>query len=232
MLLLQQKRVFMQKNLEKLIKFSLFKEITEQELIKIIGCFRGKLKNYEKEATVIELGEHLSHLYIVVSGEIFIYQQTYENETHLVSIFKEGQALGELFLCSNNKDSHYTFAKAKTSCTILELDYQMVLQSCASACSCHSKFIKNLLEMVSLQAIDSNEKVVILSFRHIRDRLIFYLNLLVSKQGNKIVCLPFSKTKLAEYLCVNRSALMRELSKMEQENLLKIKDKYIMLPPF
>ena len=64
-----------------------------------------------------------------------------------------------------------------------------------------------------------NQKVRILSQKGLRDRILFYLDTL-PKDKNGFVKIPFTRTALAEYLGVNRSALSREIGRMQNENLL------------
>ena len=52
-----------------------------------------------------------------------------------------------------------------------------------------------------------------------RDRILIYLGTL-PKDKNSFVKIPFTQTALAEYLGVNRSALSRELGRMQNEGLL------------
>ena len=71
-----------------------------------------------------------------------------------------------------------------------------------------------------------NQKVRILSQKSQRDRILIYLGTL-PKDKNDFVKIPFTKTALAEYLGVNRSALSRELGRMQNEGLLVIDGKKI-----
>ena len=41
--------------------------------------------------------------------------------------------------------------------------------------------------------------------------------------------LPFSLLKLANYLCIDRSAMMREIKKMKEEELIAIEGKRVTL---
>ena len=47
-----------------------------------------------------------------------------------------------------------------------------------------------------------------------------YLNSIAAEKQTKTVILPMSYTTLAEYLSVDRSAMMREMRKMREEGLI------------
>ncbi len=94
-------------------------------------------------------------------------------------------------------------------------------------CDCHLRFVENLTGLLALKTRRMLAKVEILSTGALRQRILTCLRLVgQSPQGKRsgsggyTVELPFNKTELAEFLCVNRSALMRELSRMREEGIL------------
>lgn len=66
-----------------------------------------------------------------------------------------------------------------------------------------------------------NRKLVILSQRSIRDKLMAYLVWQSELQHAMDFEIPFNRDELADFLCVNRSALSREISKMADERIIE-----------
>jgi CRP-like cAMP-binding protein len=64
------------------------------------------------------------------------------------------------------------------------------------------------------------EKIVIQSKTTIREKILAYLSLLAEQQDSRYVTLPITKTAMAGFLSVNRSAMMRELSNMKKEGII------------
>ena len=62
----------------------------------------------------------------------------------------------------------------------------------------------------------------VLSRRSIRDKLLCYFSLLAARSGGSDFSLPFSLSALADYISADRSAMMRELKKMREEDLLSV----------
>ena len=79
------------------------------------------------------------------------------------------------------------------------------------------------------KAIALSERVEILSRRTIRDKLSAYFLLQSLKNGEETINLPFSYSALGEYICADRSAMMRELRKMKEDGLLQTKGRQIFL---
>ena len=64
-------------------------------------------------------------------------------------------------------------------------------------------------------------RVELLTKRSTRDKLIGYFTLLSSKSFSKSFTLPFSLTDLADYLSVDRSAMMRELKLLKEDGFIE-----------
>ena len=64
------------------------------------------------------------------------------------------------------------------------------------------------------------QKVDVVSKRTIREKLLAYLSIQALQQDSRYFEIPFGRVELAEYLCVDRSALTRELAKMKDEGLI------------
>ena len=65
-----------------------------------------------------------------------------------------------------------------------------------------------------------NERLEVLEGRSIRNRLLILLEQEEKKQGSPTVSLPWNRTELADFLCSDRSALSREISKMKDEGVV------------
>ena len=90
-----------------------------------------------------------------------------------------------------------------------------------------SKFSGEMQEALTHMLADSNikmsNKIEILAEKGLRDRIMIYLNILRMKSGTDTVTVRLSREQLAQFLCVNRSALSNELSKMKKEGIIDFK---------
>ena len=77
-----------------------------------------------------------------------------------------------------------------------------------------------LIEMLADDNIRMTHKIEILAERGLRSRIMVYLNVLARKSGSDTVSVKMSREQMAQYLCVNRSALSNELNKMKREGLI------------
>ena len=86
-----------------------------------------------------------------------------------------------------------------------------------------------MLRLIADKTLSLSERVEVLSQRTIRDKLLCYFAQSARQAGAPCFRLPFSLSALADYLCVDRSAMMRELSRMKKEGLLDSNRREIVL---
>lgn len=66
-------------------------------------------------------------------------------------------------------------------------------------------------------------RLAILSQRSLRSRIMMYLTMQAGQRGTKGFHIPFSREELASFLCVNRSALSRELGRLQREGVIQFR---------
>ena len=99
--------------------------------------------------------------------------------------------------------------------------YEHVIKRCENACKFHSQLVSNLLQMIALRASQQANRIYVLSRNSIRKKIMTYLNSIAAEKQTKTVILPMSYTTLAEYLSVDRSAMMRELKNLADEGIIE-----------
>ncbi len=77
-----------------------------------------------------------------------------------------------------------------------------------------------MLAALAAKNILLNQKIQHLSRRSTREKLLSYLSDQATRAGANEFDIPFNRQELADYLCVDRSAMSGELSRMQQEGIL------------
>ena len=91
-------------------------------------------------------------------------------------------------------------------------NYDNIYQKCSHNCKFHQILTENFSNLILNKVMDLNTRVEILTKRSIREKLRGYF---------KTFSLPFSLTDLADYLSVDRSAMMREIKALKDEGFIK-----------
>ncbi|WP_418819408.1 Crp/Fnr family transcriptional regulator, partial [Ruminococcus sp.] len=112
---------------------------------------------------------------------------------------------------------------AKEQCTVLFLSPESIIKE-------SSTLTARLLKITAMKNLRLNEKIQVITPRTIRERVMAYLSSLAKKSGSHIVTTNFDRQQLADFLCVDRSALSTELGKMHREGLIDLKGREFILP--
>ena len=119
--------------------------------------------------------------------------------------------------------------EAESAVTVMFLHIRRVLSVCPSACSHHSRIIRNLLGELAEKNLRLNEKLTHMGQRTTRAKLMSYFSAEAQRRGGYEFDIPFSRQQLADYLGVERSGLSLELGKMRREGLLNFHKSHFVL---
>lgn len=205
--------------LSELKTMKLFYGIQESEMTAMLGCIGAYLKEYKKNQYIITLEENVEAVGILLSGKVdMIKEDLWGNKTLLVSMQK-GELFGESFSCGIVKNATVSFV-ADTASMILFLPFSRILRTCNMSCKFHHRLIENMVTVIAEKNIVLMDKVDILSKKTLRKKIATYLLQEASKQQSLYFDIPLGRVQLAEYLCVDRSALTRELNTMKAEGYI------------
>ena len=198
-------------------KCYLFDNIPDEQLADAIKLMNGRIKKIEKDDFIVQLGGELPSAGLLLKGRI---ESSFQNENFgqiTMHSFGGGYLFGEDLVINNAKNSPVQ-VRAVEDCIVLFIDLKVIYHSDIQS-PLRVILTENLIKSLARKNLILNQKVRILSRKSLRERILFYLGTL-PKDKNGWVKIPFNKTVLAEYLGVNRSALSRELGRMQDEEIL------------
>jgi CRP-like cAMP-binding protein len=210
----------MEKYFNVLRKVELFSGIEPSELDRLLLCMSAKTVSCKKGEAVLELGQALRHLGIVLGGEVQVIKEDYYGNRNILAHFREGELFGESFACAQTNSLPVSVIAAANS-EILFIEVARLTNPCPTACGFHVALIQNLLCVVARKNIVLTQKMEITSKRTTREKLLAYLSAQAQAAGSSHFFIPFNRQELADYLGVERSAMSAELSKMRGEGILK-----------
>ena len=211
-------------------KVSLFKNIDENELNAMLQCVGAEVRNVLKNELLLLAGDKVTHIGIVLSGELHILNECFEGKRSLIATIMPGEIYAETLCCANIEESPVSVI-AKTNSSIMILDFPRILGLCSNACSFHGKLIENMLRVVANKNLQLQDRMEIVCMKSVRNKVLRYLKSFESKQGQNIV-IPFNREELANFLCVERSALSHELSRMKADGLIDYKKNHFHLKKY
>lgn len=183
------------------------------------NCKKVTTKEFKKNEIITTYIAKRKQLCLLVSGEADLIRYDFNGNKNIVEHYFPNNIFGEIFysVTTNNE----LFVEAKTKCKVLFYDYEYIERKCTVTCAYHKKVLQNLPDLL-LQEINSlNTRIEILSKRSIREKLLTYFNIISTKKLNKSFTLPFSLTDLADYLSIDRSAMMREIGYLKNDKIIE-----------
>ncbi len=209
----------MSQDYEILKQVSLFKGIKEAGIEDILGCLGGNVKSYLKNQTIILTGTEISSLGIILNGGVQIIREDIMGNRMIVANLSRGEIFGETFACAGIKESPVSVIATEPS-RILMLSINRIVTPCSNACSFHSSLITNLLQLLAVKNLYLNNKMELLSKRTIREKIMAYLAYEAQKHHSNTFETDLNRNELADYLCIDRSAMSREISRLKEEGII------------
>ena len=202
------------KYLETVINSGLFRHVRKSDYISVFEKLSISERNFKRGETIYYQGDVIDQLCIVERGSVRG-EKTYPNgDIHIVSIFDEGSIVALEIPLSRKKTSPIDVI-ANENCGMVVVSIQSIEQS-----RHRDQLHRALMENLADDNIRMMHKIEILAERGLRDRVMVYLNVLSSKSGSNVVQVRMSREQMAQFLCVNRSALSNELNKMKREGII------------
>lgn len=198
---------------------ALFAGIRKEDMAGMLDCIGYHIRSYEKGAIIAFEEETINHVGVVLEGKVdMVKEDLWGNRTMLVRMGKD-EVFGETFACGEDAMSMVTFAAAERT-QVLFLSFSRVMHTCSHACAFHQTLIENMVRIIARKNRELMRKVEVVSKRSLREKILAYLSIQVQQQGKKTFEIPLGRLEWAQYLCVDRSALTRELAKMQEEGIL------------
>lgn len=210
----------MKKYLKILKECSLFNDIEDEDVLRMLQCFGAKVAEFDKKYTVIAEGAPAKYIGIVLSGSVQIVQVDYYGNRSILGNAGAGELFAEAFACAEVESVPVTVV-ANEAGEIMFIDCGHILHTCSNNCEFHRKMIYNLMKTLAVKNLGYHQKIEITSKRTTRDKLMAYLMLCAKKAGSNSFGIPFDRQELADYLEVDRSGLSAEIGKLKKEGVLK-----------
>ncbi len=209
----------MQVNLKLLQEVSLFQGLEPEAFHALFSCIGATTERYQKGEFIFLQGDIISSIGIVLSGRIQVIQEDIFGNRAILNDFSPKAVFGESFVCAGGSALTVSVQAAERS-DVLFLPFERLMYICPSACGFHSAMIKNMVMMLARTNLKLIEKLEITTKHSLREKMLTYLAQLAQEQNSATVTSPLGRVDLADFLGVDRSALTRELNRMQAEGLI------------
>ena len=208
---------------------ALFSGISDDELAVMLSYLGARIDTFPKGSRLLRAGEQVEEVGLVLAGSTLIVQEDIWGNRNILSKTGPGQTFAEVFACAPGAVLNVS-VEAESAVTVMFLHIRRVLSVCPSACSHHSRIIRNLLDELAEKNLRLNEKLTHMAQRTTRAKLMSYF----SRRGpaapaSMSSTFRFQGSSLRITLGVERSGLSVELGKMRDEGLLDFHKSHFLL---
>ena len=203
-----------------IIKTNLFDNIDKKEIPNILENFKSQKKSYDKGNIIIDSGDKVESIYIILNGKIEISKEYDDTRKNIVNILESGEIFAEAIALSTNKISPITAISLNKS-ELIKINIKNIFDNNLEKNN-KNIFIENLLKIISDKNKFLSIKNDILSQKSLRSKIILYLKYMSNMQKSKKITVPYSRDKLAEFISADRSALSRELNRLAKEKIIEL----------
>ncbi len=182
------------------------------------NCLKIQVKKIKKNEIITNYINDKNQICILKKGIADLIRYDKNGNKTILETFKQNDIFGEIFFPIRINNELFTIAKE--NCEILYFTYDDISVKCTQNCKFHESLNNNLLKLFLYKIRKQNLRVELLTKRTIREKLESYFSFLETNNAKKSFTIPFSYTDLADYLSIDRSAMMRELKSLQQEGLI------------
>lgn len=210
----------MKKYIHTLKRSRLFSGIREEEIGGMLSCLGARVQNYTRGQYVFRQGDAVSCISLLVEGELHVQADDYWGNRTILSHVTVGEMFAEAYISPDGGAIQNDVVATEDS-TVMFFDVTRIFTTCSSACSFHTAVVRNLFFGISEKNRRLVEKLGHMSKRSTREKLLSYLSEQAKRQKSGEFEIPFNRQQLADFLCVDRSAMSNELCKLRDEGLLE-----------
>ena len=221
----------MQQYLTQISHCPLFAHISNDNILHALTLLSAKVIHVEKGGTILHQGTPARFFGVLLDGLAHIVTGDVSGNHTLSAAIHPSDLFAETFAFSSISAMPVSIVAAQ-DCAVLLIDRSGMTRRQQSEFPAHPLLFANLIHILSNKNLLFSQKITILSQRTTRDKLIAYLLTQQRQTGSPRFTIPFNRQELADYLCVDRSAMSAELGKMKKAGLIACrKNEFELLSP-
>ena len=203
---------------------NIFKGITRKEINKLLKELEAVKLSFSKNSSLLKSISKTNLIGILEEGSVQINRTDYNGNVIIISEFDCGDIFSTKFSLLDN--SEYDIV-AKEDSKIIFIDYDYILRHDQKKSLYYQKFLINFVSIMGELIYSQNMRINILTRKTTREKLLEYFQDESKKNLSKSFKIPFNLTELAEYLSIDRSAMMRVIKHLKDDRIIDSSGKKI-----
>lgn len=209
----------MMQHLPLLAQTALLNGIPEAQIENLLPLLAAKTRCYEKDAFLLMAGYETADIGIVLKGTAKGVKTTPDGTDVALIWLCAGSIFGDALASSAHKSP--ATITALEPCEVLLIPAKNLFCAAAQSHPYYPHLMQNLVVVLSQKYFALSDRLDLLILKSLRAKLCSFLLQQSAAQQSDTFSIPFNRTSLAEYLNCERSALSREISRMQADGLIE-----------
>lgn len=206
----------------------LFRGMSEEEIRDALKALRAEEKAYQKGSVILHAGTTTDRMGLILAGSVTIESNDMWGNRTILSHAGAGQFFAETYALFK-EEPLLVDVVANENCRILFLRSGSIHDPKTQASSWFIKYVANLLTISARKNLALSGRSFHTAPKTIRGRVLSYLNTVSLQKHSNEFDIPFDRQHLADYLNLERSALSKELGKMQRDGLILVRKNHFVI---
>ncbi len=203
----------------------LFRGMDDREIESAKISLQTQEKTFEKDALVFLAGSTTDRMGLVLSGSVTIESNDLWGNRTILGHIGKGQFFAETYALLKTEPMLVdVVANEKSRILFLRIDN---LQN--ESAPWQQKLLLNLLRISAQKNLHLSGRSFHTAPKSIRGRVMAYLNTVSLQQQKQSFDIPFDRQQFADYLNVERTALSKELGRMQRDGVIRVKKNHFVI---
>lgn len=219
----------MHRNLTTLpVMCKLFEGIPSAKINDLFSYLAVREVALKKGEVLFNAGSKITDFAVILSGRLAISSYDADGHRKILELFEPMETVA-ISLAVAAIQSVAITVEARQDSEVILFNADKVLHLSGKPSEEHLRLLQNITRELARKTVLLGRKMRIISSRTTSDRLMKYLIEESVRRGSKEFEIPFDRQALADYLCVERSALSAEISKLIDKGVIESRKNHFKL---
>lgn len=197
-------------------QFLSFWGLTKEQITHMSEAGMLSVREFGKRQVLMNQDDDRELIGIMLKGDAFLESMNMEGQRRILDYFQEKESF--VRKCFPEMERGVCYVISRCRCQVAFIN-ERKLTSNDDFHETRAQILEEILMRAQRRAMMHAD---VLCQRSLRQKLLVYFGYLSRSGGRPFFELPFSYTDCADYLAVDRSAMMRELGRMKDEGIVTV----------
>ena len=206
----------------------LFEGIPSAKINELFAHLAVREVALKKGEVLFSSGSRVTEFAVIISGRLAISSYDADGHRKIVELFESMDAVA-ISLAVADIQSVAISVEARQDSEVILFNANKILNPVGKPSEEHIRLLRNITKELARKTVLLGRKMRIISSRTTSERLMKFLMEESVRRGSKEFDIPYDRQALADYLCVDRSVLSSEISKLIDKRVIESRKNHFKL---